>query len=748
MVSGQRFCCRACEFLSQFEEGLSLKSQKSSTAWDYLDSSPFIDHIRTTSQNQSLHNYRLFLKGLNCSSCTHLLEKLPQIDERILNSQLSFLDGELKLTVSSDLTPSEIARQIEHLGYEPKFLTESEQAKDLLSQESKSLVKKIAVAGFSLGNIMLLSIAKYSGLEGSLKYLFSITEMILFLPILLYAGIPFYKGALLGLKQRSIHLDMVISFSLISSFVFSVIGFLVWGSEMYLDSLAAFTFLILIGRWMIKKAESHSKDQLSDGLFSPDQPVRILEDQIEKTIRLKDLTPGQTLLLGPDQILPCDGQLLSSRAYMDTSFVSGESEPKHYQQGQALFAGMKSLRKDLKISVQVKPEDTDLHQALMESEQLSLSKSRQLKKLNQIGKSILYAALALGALTFPIFLFLLQLGFQESWSRLLSLLVVTCPCALAFGGPLTYSLALRESKKRGLIVSSADVFDRMSEIKNVIFDKTGTLTTGHLKLIRSEPEKLPIWHRAVILGLERSSFHPVAFALREAYGDQVKQIAEVRDVNEVLGEKVFGLFDNEIYSLRRAHLGSGELNEVGFFKGDELLAKLYFEDEIRPETPSVLSKLKSKYELSISSGDKASRVLSLGKALGISPENLFGDQSPRDKLQYVKSHPHAVMLGDGFNDAAALGAADVGIAVAGPLQQSLKNADVCFLKSGLNPLLDLMDISTRLNTSLKRNYNFTIAYNLIAGSLALLGIVTPLIAAIIMPLSSLFVLTQAKRGFL
>jgi len=747
-LPGEAYCCSACEFLDDLEHGGTLKPAPSkSNKWDYLDHSPFVDEIRNVSSEGHIHKYRIFIQGLNCSSCTHLLEKLPRIDDRVLRSELLFLEGELSLDVEPDIRPSEIAQQIEYLGYTPRFLTKAESGGEVQNSELNQLLKKIGVAGFSFGNIMLLAIARYGGLDGSLGHLFSFVEILLFLPLLFYSATPFYKGSFQSLKQKTIHLDLVISFSLISSFAFSVLSFFIWKSEMYLDSLAAFTFLILIGRWMIKKAEKGAKDNLSEGLFSPNQPVRVDEDGRTLVIPLRDLHESQVLQIQPGEIIPADGLLVSARALVDTSFVNGEGAPRYYEKNQKIQCGMKALGSAIHIKVTLRPEETTLFQALKESEKLSLSKSENLKRLNQVGKSILYGAVLLAILALPVYVLVLNLSFQEAWSRILSLLVVTCPCALAFGGPLSYALALKESRKKGLLISSADVFDRLQTIQNLVFDKTGTLTSGNLKLVRTEPADIPIWHRATMLGLESESYHPVAFALREAFGSQVKKPLNLMDVTEVTGKKVFGLLDGEIYSLQKMNSENEEFNEVGFFKGSELCAKLYFEDEVRPEAGEVLSTLREKFKIYISSGDKNSRVKALGNVLQLNPRHLMGDQSPMDKLKFVKSHSHSLMLGDGFNDAAALGAAQVGVAIQGPLQQSLKNADVCFLNPGLRPLFDLFDVAHKLNRSLKRNFSFTIAYNVITGVLALIGIVNPLIAAILMPLSSIFVLSQAKRGF-
>ncbi len=742
---GMSYCCYACELLSDLENGASLLPQSQSSKWDHLNQTNFLTELRELGFGQS--HYRILIKGLVCASCTQLLERLPEIDSRILTAKLSFLTAELKLETENELLPSDIADLIERLGYEPQFLRRSERATDAHAKTTRGLLKRIAVAGFCFGNIMLLAISKYAGLDGELKRIFSLAEILLFLPILFYAAVPFYKGALTSIKRKSIHLDAIITTSLLLSFALSVVAYTLWNSELYLDSLAAFTFLILIGRWWIQKSEVHAKRRLSEGFFSQSLPVTIKFNNQTQVVPLSDVQIGDILLSERDQVLPCDGVLISESSAFDTGLLSGESIPRIYSAGMTLSAGVRTLSEKVEIRVTRTFKETDLYRVLEESDSFYNKKSRELLRLEKIGQIILSLALSLSFILFPIFTLALGMDFKEAWERILSLLVITCPCALAFGGPLSYAFALKKAHQKGILIATADVFDRLKNSKNIIFDKTGTLTTGLLRVSKTRPEKIPLWQQEIILSLESASHHPVAFAFRSHFEDVQADASRVQDLTEILGEKVFGIVDGSLYSLKKSIGAESEYIEVDFFKNETLLAKFFFEDQLRTESTALTAKLQNKFKVFICSGDRSIRAQKTGRLLNLPSNHVFGDLTPKDKMHFVSQHQPALMLGDGFNDAAALAAAEVGVAVEGALTHSIKNNDVCFLKPGLQPLVDLFEISNELDQTVKTNLRFTLFYNFTAGTFCILGFINPLAAAVLMPLSSAFVLFQSRRRF-
>lgn len=737
----------ACSFLNDLEAGDLRLPISISSKWNYLDQDEFRSKMVHGESPFGNKIYLLQIEGLTCASCTQLLERLPDIDDRVYSSRLSFINEKMKIEISNQMPLSEVAKLINSLGYKPHFIRKGEEVVDHADLAMTKLVKRIAVAGFCLGNIMLLAIAGYAGIDGNLKTIFSFTQIALFFPILLYSASPFYQGAMVSLKRRSIHLDLVISISLVLSFVLSLFAFFIWNKEMYLDSLSAFTFLILVSRWTVKKFEQKAKKSLSDKLFHSDQPVKTMINGRESILPLAHVKEGDFLIFEKDQILLCDGKLVSNRTALDCSLINGESVPRVYTEGMSLAAGMRPIGGSCTIQVTRKFDQTDLYTSLKSSEDYFLGRSKNLENLDRIGQIILGLALLIALVSFPTFTFALELPVSEAWSRILSLLVITCPCALAFGGPLSYAFALQQARKKSILVSSADAFDRVNTTKNIVFDKTGTLTTGLLKLKRTSPSVLPRWQKELVLALESSSQHPIAFALRDAYKDIQGPLPILNDLTEVVGEKVFGILNGTLYSIKRTPQDESSELKVSLFENDIEKVQFYFEDQLRKESKELLRELKLKYNLSICSGDRIKRVHKLASSLLISKKNAHGELSPTDKLNFIEKNPYSMMLGDGFNDSAALMRAHVGIAVEGPLSQSLKKADICFLKPGLNSLKELLSINHTLQKNLRVNLGFTIAYNFIAINLCLFGRISPLVAAILMPLSSIFVLSQSKRGF-
>jgi Cu2+-exporting ATPase/Cu+-exporting ATPase len=713
------FCCAACEALFKLENSAD-KGIKKTTFSMSLEKYKFLDELKAL-------EVTFHAEGLHCSSCVHLLERLPEFNANILESRVHFGESTVHVRAKPNTSWANVAAIIEELGYHPTAIVSSEKLLEKQKQENRKSLMRIGVAGACAGNMMLFVIPVYAGLTGTLAVVFNWMSFFLFLPILLYSAQPFYQGSWNFLKYRVVNIDLPIAVAMLSGFTLSTYNLLFReGGAVYYDSTASFIFLILSSRYLLKRVQQKylSGDYLLEGLENR-----------------RDISPGDQIPVFQGEKIPADGVLLSPQAEVDMSLFNGESLPQYFREGMSLFAGSTLLSPEILLKVEKTSLDTRLGKLLQQLRSDSVQKSHFVSLTDKLAQALIITV-SLVALLFFIFYSLVDVN--AALERALALIVIACPCALAFGTPLAYGLSLRKSQKYGILIRNSDVFEKLQHMKNIFFDKTGTLTEGRLKLALVDGE-LPLEDQKIVLALETQSSHSIAFALRRAWSS-VEDLPEVLDRQEILGEGVSGLINGIRYSVTR----SQELNILDYIAVEyridgRLTAHLFFEDPIRQESKETVKKL-SDYQLHILSGDQKPRVMKLANLCGIPAAHCHSELSPENKLKHIQSSKHACMIGDGANDSLALKAADIGIAVKGSVDLSLMSADVYLTKGGLQPFLDLLQISKEARKTVRRNLIISLVYNGLGGALALSGFINPMVAAILMPISSVLIIISSLRG--
>lgn len=735
------FCCGACRVLADLNWEPHPEDQRLQH-WQIYDSPDLRAEYNLSSSPERLRLH-FFVEGLECSSCVHLLEKLPEYDPHIQSARVHFGDSELFIEADAQAQPGRIAALIESLGYHPRFLRPRESAELLQDEQDRDFLRRLAVAGACAGNIMLLSVGVYGGAPMPWSRFLHGLSVLLFLPILFYSAVPFYRGAWSALTSRRINVDLPLVIAFCGGFVASLINLYQANDGIYLDSTAGFLFLILVSRWFLRR--SHRR-WLSPGSHRPwsTETVRWLgpDGLIPRSSR--QLNPGDLYELDPEQSLPVDSRLESPTALLDVSMMTGEAFPRVFQQGQKINSGFRVLEKGFRARALCRIEDSEMSRLMTRIERDSFFKSQKADLFDRTARLLLLAVLGLGLLLIalaPLF----GLDLRESFQRALSLWIVACPCALAFGGPLAYGMGLREATEKGIFIKSADVFDRLPKIRRIVFDKTGTLTEGKLHLVSMDPAEIPEAWKQIILGLEAQSQHPVAHAFREAWRESAENPLPLSDVHEVIGSRVFGVYEGQVFGVKSGNPETAKL-EVLFCQDQKTLARFYFADILREETSEVLKVLKNRFQLQLLSGDSQARVDAVAQALKLPAHQCLGEQSPADKANFIQQSPGSMMIGDGANDAPALAAADIGIAVSGALEESFRSADVYLSHKGLKSLLELFRIGQQTRLRVQRSLTFALCYNILAGIAALLGWVNPLVAAVLMPLSSLVIILANSRG--
>lgn len=741
-VLGSSYCCHACEVLdSKMSEVPVLELAQN--PFSYLDQTEFRSLYRH--QNQNDFDYLFFAEGLHCSSCVHLLEKLPQFYDQITAARVNFAQSTVAVKISDEASLAQVAHVIQELGYKPTLLSAQDNIAESYKNENRTFIKRIAVAGFCAGNTMLFVIPVYAGLAGSWAQIFNFLSFLLFLPILFYSAVPFYKGAWNSLKYQVINVDLPITIALLSGFALSTVNLVRSEGAIYYDSTASFMFFILSARYLLKRVQqNYLSPTRMKSFFQTEKYVRI-DESGEHSIPWTHTKVGDLLKISRNQNLPSDCVLVSNQATLDMSLFNGESLPKNFSQGMHLFAGTKVLDQEIVVRVQVPFNESKLGQLLHQLDQNALQKSNFVTLSDKLAQKLIVTVF-FAALVF--FFAYVTVDPTEAFNRSLALIVLACPCALAFGSPLTFGLALKKAQKQGLLIKDATSLERILKVKNIFFDKTGTLTEGNLQFSYSEPAVLPENLQKIILSLEASSYHPIAFALRKAWS-QHSELFEVENGQEVLGRGVRGTIEGHVFEVR--HLSESIHNvetAVEVTRNNESLCRLYFVDTLREDSPQAVQTLQQKdIQCFLLSGDKKSRVFQAAEACGIPKNHAFGELFPEDKKRIVEKYENTCMIGDGANDSLSLQTADVGIAMRGSVDLSLQSADIYFTRGGLAPLFDLLALAQQTRRVLIRNLSISLFYNTIGGILALLGFIDPMMAAVLMPLSSLAIILSSLWGF-
>lgn len=747
---GSLYCCDACEVLDSHQiRSLDLSA---SNPYAYLDAKDFRDLYRQSTTQE--YNYVFFTEGLHCSSCVHLLEKLPQFCEGIIDARVNFGQSTVAVQLQETASLGRVAQAIEELGYKPILLAPQDDPQEKYTKENRLFLMRIAVAGFCAGNTMLFVIPVYAGLAGAWAVAFNWISFGLFLPVLLFSALPFLQGAWNSLKYKVINVDLPITIALLSGFGLSTYNLIRGDGAIYFDSTASFMFLILSARYLLKRVQqSYLAPTRTASFFQGEKFIRLngktenltLLDETQETVPWNKIVAGDFLIMQKGQYLPADAKLISAKATMDMSMFNGESLPRDFSQGMILFAGTKVLDETIQVEAQGTFSDSKMGQMFRQLDQDSYLKSNFVTLTDRLAQKLIMIVFSIAILFFILYSFINP---SEALNRSLALIVLACPCALAFGSPLTLGLALKKAQKLGILLRSSNSLEKILKVRNVFFDKTGTLTEGSLGLVYTAPVVIPVELQQVLLSLEATSYHPIAFALRKAWKNDFS-LLPVTGAEEILGKGVHGIINGKFYEIRHLSENTHD-SELGveLFEDGLSLCRLYFVDTLRRDSAAIITTLKNKgLNCFLLSGDKKSRVQTVAQECAIPQGQSFGELFPEDKAEFMQKYSHTCMIGDGANDSLSLQKADVGIAVKGSVDLSLQSADIYFTRGGLHPLLDLLQLAQQTRKVLVRNLSISLIYNTIGAVMALLGLINPMMAAILMPISSIIIIISSIWGF-
>ncbi len=702
----------------------------------YLDESEFLSEYSYSSKD-NFKVMEFYLEGIHCLACLWLIEKLPEFITDVLFSRLDMTKSIATITINQGGQFSKVAEELNNLGYKPHPLKRNESTEALRKKEEQKTLLKIGIAGAASGNIMIYSVSIYAGADGFFLTLFSYITVILAFPVLLYSATPFYKSAYNAIKNKNLNIDVPIATGLLVGFFHGVYNLLIGSHTNYFDTLTDLVFLLLLSRYLLNKVQEKGLTANDLNFFYQTTSVLKRDQGLWNEIHPRFLKNGDEIKINSGEMIVADGTILEGKSTINASLLTGESVPEVKTIGEKVFSGTLNIDQDIVIKVEKTGTDSRLGNILKEVESGWIQKAKIVELTNRFSQYFIAIVFVLSIGVAIKFLLLGNPGL--ALEKTLTLLIVTCPCALALATPLALTHTLTRASKKGIIIKNDEVIEKLSKIKEVYLDKTGTVTFGHLKVQDFNLLKNPnISIFDLIIALEKKSTHPVAKALKEfAANHGGKANIEINNLKEFLGIGVSGFYENNFY----------EIKDSKVFCNQEVIATFELKDQIRKDSKLAIDIFKVfKIKPFMISGDKKEVAQNVGNQIGLPDSQIFSEVSPEKKLSIIESSENSLMVGDGANDAMALSKAYVGVAVSGSMDISLRAADVYLTTPGIVPIADLIIISKETMKVIYRNLSISVLYNIFSVIGVYMGFVSPVVAAIIMPASSLTVLISTIMG--
>ena len=713
----------------------------------------------------------LVIEGITCAACVWLLEKHLGKQPGIIKFNLNMSNHRAIVSWDNDtIQLSEILAQIHYIGYQghPYRADVEEQ---LLAKEHKRAMRRLGIAGVGMMQVTTLAIALYfghfSGIESTTEQWLRWISLIICTPILLYAAQPFFKAAIRDLKTRQLSMDVPVSIAIGGAFVASAWATITHQGEIYFDSVSMFTFFLLFGRFLEMQAR-HRTGRAGNALQNllPEACTKLISDSngntSEKLIAASELAVDDIILIKPGHTLPADGIIINGYSSIDESALTGEYLPKRRNCNDQVIGGTLNVENPIQVKVTSVGEQTQLSAIVRLLERASEGKPKVAILADKVA-SYFVACVLLAAVIVSTSWWFIDAS-QAFWITL-SVLVVTCPCALSLATPTALTTATGTLRQSGLLITRSHVLENLASATDFVFDKTGTLTQGNLsieKTIATDCEQRAL---EIAAALEANSEHPIA----KAFKHYLKNSAD--DIQITLGQGVQGVINGETYRIGKLAfaseilttaltkpeesgdtLSNNSIVDVGHWlllcNKQRVIAWFLIADSLRVDSIQCIKQLKEMgYNVHMLTGDSSSNVEDVAKQLAI--DHISRGASPEDKINYINQLRHndanVVMIGDGINDLPVLAGAQTSLAMGSASDLAKTHADAVLTSSKLTVITDAVILARKTKKIITQNIIWAFSYNMLALPLAAFGLVPPYAAAIGMSLSSLIVVTNALR---
>jgi Cu+-exporting ATPase len=764
------FCCEGCKMVYEIlnennlcsyytyddHPGIQQKSVVANNKYEYLDDEDVkIQLLDFTDARISTATF--FIPDMHCASCIWLLENLSRLNPSIQNSRVNFLSKKLSVSFSTqEISLRKIVELLTSIGYEPLISLEDLEKKNL-TDKSKKLYYKIGIAGFSFGNIMLLSFPEYLSIDASseiLKQTFAFVILILSLPLFFYCSWDYFESAYKGIKQKFINIDVPLAIGILALFGRSVFEIVMGYGPGYMDSFAGLIFFLLLGKIFQQKTFDLLNFERNYKSYFPIS-VTIIKGKEEKVIPLSKLKIGDRIVLRNGELIPADSILFNGNGNIDYSFVTGESAQVGKTPGEMLFAGGRQVGSKIEIEVLKEVSQSYLTQ---------LWNNFSFEKRNEGGITLFannvskYFTIVILLIASIAFMYWLPTSMDKATTVFIAVLIVACPCALALSTPFTMGNSLRIFSKNKFYVKNISIIEKIARLNTIVFDKTGTITFPSRSEVEFVGDPLNATEIEMIMGLVKNSTHPLSKNIAEHFKVNPKTSIENFEEKTSLGisgfvnsvevkagslkfitnglnihkEKSNGFLNTNADNSSRVYISIN--NEVrGYFK---------VENVYRTGIVDMINNLINKFDLYLLSGDNSSEKENLMKVFPHSANLLF-NQSPFDKLEFIRklkaSGKRVLMVGDGLNDAGALAESNVGISIAEDITSFTPASDAILEASEFYRFSDFVQFSKSSLSIIYYSFGISVLYHLVGLGAAVQGLLSPLFAAILMPLSSITV---------
>jgi len=755
------FCCHGCKTVYEIlqsnnlshyyelQQAAGASPKKEAGNYAFLDN-PEIKSKLLEFDDGRFQVINLYIPHVHCSSCIWILENLGRLHSGVSNSQVDFPKKTVRITYNPEVLPlKSLVVLLASIGYEPYISLD-----DLETQKTKpdrGLLYKLGVAGFAFGNVMFLSFPEYFEMAGGsgkgefwLEQYTPLFRWLIFtfsLPVLLYASRDYLIAAWKGLRSGIMNIDVPIALGILALFIRSTLDIVFDRGPGYFDSFTGLVFFLLLGRFFQQKTYSFLSFERDYKSYFPIAVTRITPDKKEESVPVYDIRKGDLLLIRNQELIPADGLLLSDRACVDYSFVTGESDPVYRKKGDQVFAGGRQVGGSLDMEV-LRPVSQSYLTQLWGNEIFRKNKSAGFRRVtDRIGKRFTIAVLSIAFLAAAYWLFADP---QKAAGVFTAVLIIACPCAIALAAPFTLGNLLRIFGKKKFYLKNADTIEQMAQVDTVIFDKTGTLTASGKSQVTYDGMILSEAEESLLKNTLRASSHPLS---RKLY-DLLKEydIVPLDDYREEPGKGIEGNREENTMKIgSSAYVGGKAANEQGKTEvhvsaNDAYKGRFVFNNSYREGLADVFKNLSGNMQLAVISGDNEGEKERL-EAMLPKGTSLHFQQNPDDKLRYIEKlqagNRQVMMVGDGLNDAGALAQSNVGIAISENVNVFSPACDGILDASKFRYLPDYIRAARSAMGIIRMSFALSLIYNLVGLYFAVTGQLQPIIAAILMPLSSI-----------